>query len=167
MKIAYLHGLDSNTQNPKNDWLRTLATVYDPEIDYRATGIYQRIFNELKAFQPDVILGSSMGGFFAYHMARSLNLPMLLFNPALSYRSFTPDMQGWTFAVDQPYMQLAFGENDDLLPWKDTLNWLREQPYSNYGFSVGDHGHQTPLGFFQQEVNTIVQQLQLSKSNKQ
>lgn len=164
MKIAYLHGLDSNPQNPKNDWLREQVTVYDPHIDYRAVGIYQRVWQEISNFQPDGIIGSSMGGFFAYHMARSLNVPALLFNPALHYRSFTPDMQGWQFALEQPFMQLAFGQHDELLPWRATMQWLNEQNYTNFGFSIGEHGHQTPLLFFQQEVQVFIGALQ--KSNQ-
>jgi hypothetical protein len=30
VKIAYLHGLESNNIGKKNDWLRTVASVYDP-----------------------------------------------------------------------------------------------------------------------------------------
>jgi predicted esterase YcpF (UPF0227 family) len=65
-KIAYLHGLESNNIGIKNDWLRTISDVYDPLIDYRQPNIYQKIKNDLINFKPDLIIGSSMGGFFSY-----------------------------------------------------------------------------------------------------
>lgn len=63
MKFAYLHGLDANNLEPKNIWLKTICELYDPQIDYRKKNIYFEIKNEIHNFNPEIIIGSSMGGF--------------------------------------------------------------------------------------------------------
>ena len=73
MKIAYLHGLDANNLGPKNLWLKTICDLYDPQIDYRKKKIYTEIKKEILNFNPEMIIGSSMGGFFAYELAKEMN----------------------------------------------------------------------------------------------
>lgn len=84
LKIAYLHGLNGNNINPKNQWLRQIADeVYDPIIKYGEKDVYNALKADLLKFKPDFIAGSSMGGLYAFYLGRELNIPMLLFNPAL------------------------------------------------------------------------------------
>lgn len=150
MKIAYLHGLESNNISPKNDWLRTIADVYDPLIDYRQPLIYQKIKNDIIEFNPDLILGSSMGGFFAYNLSRELNINAVLFNPALHSRSFTPDMTGFFGISEKPNIKFVFGENDDIINPNETIKMMKKEGYTD--FVMLEHGHRTPFFVFKNEI---------------
>ena len=63
MKIAYIHGLESNItpNHPKVIWLNKYAhEVYAPQINYKDPTSFNKIFNYIKDFKPDVIVGSSI-----------------------------------------------------------------------------------------------------------
>ncbi len=151
MKIAYLHGLESNNINPKNDWLRTISDVYDPLIDYRQPLIYQKIKNDIIDFKPDLIIGSSMGGFFTYNLSRELNIKSVLFNPALHSRSFTPDMTGFSGSLlFKPKTKFVLGKNDDVIEPNTTIKIAENEGYSN--FIILGHGHRTPYDVFKNEI---------------
>lgn len=154
MKIAYLHGLESNNVGPKNDWLRTIASdVYDPKIDYRKKGIYQKILKEVKDFAPDIIIGSSMGGYFAYKISKTLSIPALLFNPALHSRSIQPDMTGEKSAWNNPRTHIVFGKKDDVVDPQTTLNLIDTTRVTHK--TLG-HGHQTPGKVFIDAVKEFI-----------
>lgn len=151
MKIAYLHGLEANNISPKNDWLRTISDVYDPLIDYRQPLIYQKIKNDIIDFKPDLIIGSSMGGFFTYNLSRELNIKSVLFNPALHSRSFTPDMTGFSGSLlFKPKTKFVLGKNDDVIEPNTTIKIAENEGYSN--FIILGHGHRTPYDVFKNEI---------------
>lgn len=157
MKIAYLHGLESTNIHPKNDWLRTISDVYDPLIDYRQPLIYQTIKNDIIEFKPDLILGSSMGGFFAYNLSRELNINAILFNPALHSRSFTPDMTGFQNLLYKPKTRFVFGEKDDIINVDKTIDMVKNE-YSD--FVILSHGHRTPYDVFKNEILDFINYVQ-------
>lgn len=154
MKIAYLHGLESNNIGPKNDWLRTISEVFDPKIDYRQKSIYQTLRDETKQFQPDLLIGSSMGGYFAFEMAKELNTPAILFNPALHSRSIEPDMTGHLNGNHKPYIHTVFGKADDLINPDKTLVILQKEGFESY--SIFEHGHKTPFEVFKNVIEGFI-----------
>lgn len=157
MKIAYLHGLESNNLGPKNDWLHTISDVLDPYIDYYEPNIYQSLKTKIIEFKPDVIIGSSMGGFFAYEIGKELNINMILFNPALHSRSFEPDMFGIKKGKHNPDIHFVFGENDNLIDPKLTLELIKDIKLKNYTFTLLNHGHGTPVDLFKREISLFIQ----------
>jgi predicted esterase YcpF (UPF0227 family) len=150
MKIAYLHGLDANNLGPKNEWLKSISKLVDPQIDYREKYIYQTIRSQIFAFNPDLIIGSSMGGYFAYELAKELNITALLFNPALHSRSVAPDMTSHEIGIHTPIMRFVFGKNDETINPIKTMNIIQKEGYDNY--TLGEHGHGTPLEVFKTEI---------------
>lgn len=150
MKIVYLHGLESNNIGPKNDWLRTVSEVFDPKIDYRQKHIYKTLRDEIKLFQPDLLIGSSMGGYFAFEMAKELNIGAILFNPALHSRSFEPDMKGLETGKHKPYIHTVFGKEDTLINPDKTLVILKNEGFET--FSTFEHGHKTPFKVFKNVI---------------
>jgi predicted esterase YcpF (UPF0227 family) len=88
MNILFLHGLESKLSEPKRAVFETYGTVIAPDINYKAdpNGI-QNLYSKYHNQDINIIIGSSMGGFAAYHLANSLGLCALLCNPALPYRS--------------------------------------------------------------------------------
>lgn len=151
MKIAYLHGLESSNINIKNDWLRTISSdVYDPLINYKKPLIYQKIKIDIIDFKPDLIIGSSMGGFFAYNLSRELDINSILFNPALHSRSFTPDMKGFYKFLHKPKTRFILGKKDDIIDPKTTIKMMENESYSD--FIILEHGHRTPYDVFKNEI---------------
>lgn len=156
IKIAYLHGLGSNNQGPKNEWLRTVSHVFDPQIDYYEKDIYQKLKKEVLIFKPNIVIGSSMGGYFAYQMARELNIKALLFNPALHSRSMEPDVSGRNNGIFKPKMHFVFGENDEVIPYKETIKILLNDGYDDSFFHILNHAHDTPIEVFKSEISNFI-----------
>lgn len=156
MKFAYLHGLDANNLGPKNIWLKTICELYDPQIDYRKKNIYFEIKNEIHNFNPEIIIGSSMGGFFAYELAKEMNIKALLFNPALHSRSYEPDMNGLKTTKTKPNIFCVFGKNDTIINPEKTITFLKNEGYGNENFKMLTHAHDTPFEVFKNEVSLFM-----------
>jgi hypothetical protein len=115
MKAIYIHGLHSEVNPHKVAILEDAGLeVMAPEIDYEAeqAKVYPRLKKLILEEQVDVLIGSSMGGFMAYWLARDLNKPALLYNPALHFES----MQPFIPKLDSKYHPPLFvcsGENDE------------------------------------------------------
>jgi len=93
MKAIYIHGLHSEVNPYKIAILEEFGLeVIAPEIDYEKEQgkVYPRIKNLVQEEQVEVLIGSSMGGFMGYWLARDLNKPALLYNPALYFESMQP-----------------------------------------------------------------------------
>jgi predicted esterase YcpF (UPF0227 family) len=71
-KILYLHGLESSNVCDKVDFMRERANVLAPSIDYRKSNIEEELMYMVESFQPDLIIGSSMGGYCWYVACQSL-----------------------------------------------------------------------------------------------
>ena len=67
MKVWYLHGLESDPGGPKVDFLNEVADeVFAPAMDYRNHKAFGELYRKVtKEGKPDLIIGSSMGGYFA------------------------------------------------------------------------------------------------------
>ncbi|AZB21610.1 hypothetical protein EG338_05590 [Kaistella haifensis] len=152
IKIAYLHGLGANNLSPKNEWLKSFAEVFDPQINYHEEKIYQKLKSKIKNYKPEIIIGSSMGGFFAYKIARELNINAILFNPALHSRSFEPDMRGFEDEKFKPNISFVFGKNDEIINPEKTIEILESEGYDLENYKIYNHGHDTPLEVFKSEI---------------
>lgn len=78
----FLHGLESVVPSQKTEWLNQNFDVLVPQIDYRKEGVFNDVLSQAKEFNPEIIIGSSMGGYFGYYIAGELKTPAILFNPA-------------------------------------------------------------------------------------
>jgi len=153
MKIAYLHGLESNNLGPKNEWLKTISDLYNPLIDYKEKGVYQRLKSEIFDFKPNFIIGSSMGGYFAYNIAKELNIKAVLFNPALHSRSYEPDIEEFKTKEYNPLLYFILGKNDLLIKPEKTILLIENE---NCNLMFFEHGHDTPYQLFQSVITDII-----------
>ena len=83
-KIVYLHGLESESGGPKVSFLAEKGMVYAPNMDYVTLDLQEFI---LTLGMPDLIIGSSIGGYVADIIGSQLGVDVLLFNPALHNRT--------------------------------------------------------------------------------
>lgn len=115
MKAIYIHGWQSSPNSEKVEILEEAGLkVVAPKIDYEAEQgmVYPRIKKLVIEEQVDVLIGSSMGGFVAYWLARELNKPALLFNPALYFETMKPFIPKLESPFTPP-LYICSGEKDE------------------------------------------------------
>ena len=160
MKILYLHGLESKVGGPKVEYLEMLGHKVDaPDMCWDYSGNFVSIADHI-AYEDnfDLIIGSSMGGYFAYELGKMFDIPVLLLNPALHSRSIEPRVEKVheDLAAD-PLVFLGVGANDDVINYEKTLEILDNEAGSFFrpNYFKGNHGHQTPLDFFQKIFDAV------------
>lgn len=150
IKVVYLHGLESSGVSSKNTFLHELfGTVYDPVIDYRKQDAWEKILNQIIKIKPDYIIGSSMGGWFAYKLGKLLNIKTILFNPALMKRTYEPyiPIEGLN-GIYKPYQIIVLGKNDKHINPKDTTNTLIKNKDELYTCIYTNDTHRTSKEVF-------------------
>lgn len=92
--IVYLHGFNSSGGSAKAAWLRqhlpditVLSPTYPAHVADEAPGVLRAYFARLHREHPEngklLLVGSSMGGFWARYLAPELGAGMVLINPAM------------------------------------------------------------------------------------
>ena len=153
LRIAFLHGLESPHISDKTEFLNSeFSFVYAPKMDYHDPSLFEKTLKEIQENKIDLIVGSSMGGWFAYCLSTHTNIPTLLFNPAFHSRSFDPDV---TLGDHNPHQTIVLGINDNLIKATDTVDYLHD---NNIGSLVyfEENGHRTPIEIFVKYVNNFV-----------
>jgi len=143
-KIVYLHGLESESGGPKVSFLAEKGMVYAPNMDYVTLDLSEFIFT---LGMPDLIIGSSIGGYVADIIGSQLGVDVLLFNPALHNRTVIKE-----FNEDygsQPYKRtIVLGTEDHVINPEITKNirpkWDNEATFDE----IEGMGHRTPLDVF-------------------
>lgn len=150
----------SSNQSDKIEWLKENHDVINPLLKYSA--LSKSLFTDLKVLceqnAVDLIIGSSMGGFLGFHLGNTLNIPSLLFNPALVTKSeFKPEVS----AVNNTSVlhTIILGRYDDVVIPSETLEFLKDN-IANFTHSFEQTGHRTPFAIFKKHVTL----LQLSKN---
>lgn len=88
MNILYLHGSGDRLDIQKKAFLKQYGNVTDPEIDYKNNpNTFDYLANLFGRGTNGCIIGNGTGAVMAYHLARHLEIPALLFNPDLTNRS--------------------------------------------------------------------------------
>ena len=153
-KVLYLHGLESKQGGPKVDFLANEFIVHAPKMDYTDPDLSAKMFFIMQDLKPDLIIGSSMGGYVADILAEKYGTPAILFNPALHNRSFDPAIS-YPIEGEQADLQekkvVVLGKDDDVIPPYITKIMLENN--FNYKIVLEEMGHQTPLNIF---IDTII-----------
>lgn len=162
MNILYLHGLDGDLAPEKRAILEKYGRVFTPAIDYRTEyNSIELLVEQYKNEKIKAVIGSSMGGFVGYYIADALQLPSLLFNPALYSRSVHQRIPTYK----NPYLsfkQIVLGVDDDVINPKDTFTFLSKtlQEHTDYDIHVRQRlGHRIPVDVFKQEVEAFFKKL--------
>lgn len=155
-KIIYLHGLESQQGGQKVDYLGNEGYVFAPEMGYKFNPhLFQETLEEIKELgEPDLIIGYSMGGYFAYMLASHFeNVEVILFNPALKERSvkFKNVIKG----KHEVKGIIALSEKDRVIDPKVTLQYLDEiGELDNFKIEeLKNIGHQVPIYSFRSIYN--------------
>ena len=143
-KIVYLHGLESEPGGTKVSFLAEKGMVYAPAMDYETLDLNEFIFT---LGMPDLIIGSSMGGYVADIIGSQLGVDVLLFNPALHNRTLIRE-----FNEDygsQPYKRtIVLGTEDKVINPELTKKLWSVKGNEAIHDEVEGMGHRTPLDVF-------------------
>ncbi len=147
MKALFLHGLESKAKSQKSDFLAKFDAQC-PAMDYKNPGMFNEILSMIQKDRPDVLIGSSMGGWFAYCLSTITGIPTILFNPAVHSRSIEPNVQIGSLKASHT---VILGKKDDLIKPEETLEWIKKNP-GNFNVHFESNGHQTPINIFKKYV---------------
>ena len=141
-KILYLHGLESEPGGTKVSFLATKGTVYAPAMDYKTLDLDEFIHT---LGMPDLIIGSSMGGYVADIIGSRLGSDVLLFNPALHSREIDPEYEYY----NNGYIRtIVLGTEDNVInPELTKKLWSIHGNEAEYD-EIEGMGHRTPLDVF-------------------
>lgn len=114
-KILFIHGLDSSKESTKFHAIDA-ANKYCLNVDYRnlnyatVAEFYSEIIEKIK---PDILVGHSLGGYWALKMSQYHHIPCVIANPSLapSFRDDYPAIDDTDLQHDIP--QLAYLELGD------------------------------------------------------
>lgn len=125
MNILYLHGLTRKLNEAKRVRLQKYGKIFAPNIDYQnIPNAIEWVLEKYRNTKFGAVVGSSMGGFAGYYISGILNVPALLFNPALKSRSIFQQVPELPFS--SAFKQLVIGQRDDVVQPAGTLNFLGE-----------------------------------------
>lgn len=163
MNVLYLHGLESKLSEVKRAFLEQFGNVIAPDMDYKSNAaMYDFILELYKNQSIDCIIGSSMGGFMGYYVAMKLNVPALLFNPALPFRSLNQVVSTDLQPQENQRFSIVLGSQDETVPAVANLKYFSENllPTVNYTITIRpDLAHQIPLEIFEDECSVFLKSL--------
>lgn len=146
MSILYLHGLNSTNQNERTEWLSKFDTLINPLMQYHNNPVdYRFLDNLVIKNKPKLIVGSSLGGYFAFHLGNYYNLPTILLNPALLVTNIVkPDNRA---LATQSKHYISLGLNDQIIPPFTTISFLKDNKV-RHELHTYDIGHETGFDVF-------------------
>ncbi len=152
MNVWYLHGLESSVGGPKVDFLNSVADrVFAPRMVYTNPKMFKSLLEAAKIDKPDLIIGSSMGGYFADAIGSHLDIEVLLFNPALHSRTVEPE--GVTYGETNWKRNFVVGTEDSVIDPKATEIF---KDLAHTWTEIKGMGHRTPLTVFKDIYNKAV-----------
>lgn len=152
MNVWYLHGLESGVGGPKVDFLKEVAdNVFAPKMVYTNPNMFKVLLELGKIDKPDLIIGSSMGGYFADALGSHLDVEVLLFNPALHSRSIEPE--GVTYGEANWKRNFVIGTKDDVIDPKGTKVF---KDLAESWTEVIGMGHRTSLTVFKDIYKKVI-----------
>ena len=156
MKIAYLHGLEStiNQKDPKIIFLnKNFDRVYSPTINYRNDNTFNKLYKDIKSLNPDLIVGSSMGGYVSYLIGSKLSIPVLLFNPAVADRAFDPVVDD--SGLKKTKINIRFGKSDSVISGSAVRSFFKENGVS-FNHETYSGGHRVPADIFIDSIKEVL-----------
>ncbi len=150
MRAAFLHGLESK---PVSDKSKAVEKIFDysytPAMDYKNPNMFNEVLQEIKDRKIDLLVGSSMGGWFSYCISTLTGIPTILFNPALQGRLYDPMVKQGTTPAKHT---IILGRKDNIINPQKTYEWFKENGIGNAKFYWEGIGHRTPIDIFTKYV---------------
>lgn len=161
--VLYIHGFESAPTPVKTSFIADLGfTVIAPQLHYEEVlGTYDRLMQLAQEFKVDWLIGSSLGGYTAFWLSQELEIPTLLFNPALPFSKRDPGIIQHNIEIKNLQQHIFLGLKDDTVNPIETKEWLTEKNIIQQ-MDIIEHptnGHQIPLNVFSEVVGTVAKKL--------
>ena len=157
-KILYLHGLESSNVCDKVDFLKENNVVLAPSLDYHKLNVEEELMYMVESFQPDLIIGSSMGGFVGLALSNRYNIKCIAFNPAIHSRPIEPNLP----SLQHDDVRFGFspvvvlGLEDDVIDPAKSEDLLEQMEIECEIERVKGLGHRIPFDVFVDIYNKYV-----------
>ena len=149
-RVLYLHGLESSNVCSKVDFLKEVSDCYAPAMNYADPYVEDLLLKMVRAFKPEVIIGSSMGGHTALLLGNYFGISTIAFNPAIHSRSFDPEFNKLSNA--EPDINLTpvviLGMEDDVVNPLITKEILDDAFIECVIEEIEGMGHRIPFNVF-------------------
>ena len=134
--------------------------VYAPKINYKSDNAFAEVLKDCKG--ADLIVGFSMGGYFAYLIGSKLGINTILFNPAVVGRAFDP-------VVDYTKLKgknhnVYLGKKDKTVNGQSVMRYFGHAGSGSFYYTEYNAGHRVPYDVFVDAVSDITN---LRESNVQ
>jgi predicted esterase YcpF (UPF0227 family) len=157
-KILYLHGLESSNVCDKVDFMHERANVLAPSIDYNNPNLENELMHMVESFQPDLIIGSSMGGHVGLMLANYYNIDAIVFNPAIHSRPIEIELE--KLEAKEPSFNfqpvVILGMEDDVINPLITKEIIDDALFYCDIEEVEGLGHRIPFDVFSNIYNKYV-----------
>ena len=151
-RVAFFHGMESKPVSEKNRVLESgFSFVYAPPMNYRDPSLFRAVLNQVKESNIELLIGSSMGGWFAYCISSLTGIPTLLFNPALHSRHFDPQIE---LGEVKSHHTVILGRQDGIIDPVTSLQWLAENKVNSSPWYV-EMEHRIPIDVFERWVGSM------------
>lgn len=124
----YIHGLHSKVNLAKTAVLeKYVERVTALNINYTAQlDAYEILKQVCLTDSIDLIVGSSFGGYLGFYLSRELQLPSILFNPAIFFGAEDKMFLKVKPNTPSPFSYFIMGEQDDTIPIATTREFIRK-----------------------------------------
>lgn len=141
MKVAFFHGLESNANSEKSNYLKNNYDAWCPSMDYTNPRLFDETLKQIQEDKPDLLIGSSMGGWFAYCISTLTGIPTLLLNPAVQGRTMEPKVH---LGNQKAKHEVVLGKNDIVIDPSKTKDWFKNNCKGTFTFHMENIGHRSP-----------------------
>jgi len=141
MRVAFFHGLESSPKSVKSTYLKKHYDAWCPAMDYNNPRLFDEVLEHIKSNKPDLLIGSSMGGWFAFCISTLTGIPTLLLNPAVHSRSIEPKVRIGTMKARQ---KVVLGKKDVVIDPEKTKVWFNQNYKYPVEFHMESNAHRTP-----------------------
>lgn len=145
MNILFFHGLDSSAKTNKFTVIEK-KNKFSVTVDYRKLSFHEvgLLYDKLIAkFKPDILVGHSLGGYWALKKSHEHKIPSLSINLPLDPRNHFDDyidLKTLDFDDAVPrgfYLELK----DEIIDMKKVADWLEDEYNGLYNLHTYFHGH--------------------------
>lgn len=162
MNILFFHGLDSSAETNKFTVIRN-ESKFSFTVDYRKLSFHEVgiLYDKLiKMFNPDILVGHSLGGYWALKKSHDHKIPSLSINLTLNPRNIFEDYIDLKSLDFNDGVKRAFHLelNDEIIDMKSVEEWLDDNAGRANIFSYNcTEGHHRVN--FLEEINYALDEL--------
>jgi hypothetical protein len=161
-RVAFFHGLESPPRSEKNDALERMFThIYAPAMDYTDPKLFDTVLAEVKKQKVGLLIGSSMGGWFAYCISTLTGIPTLLFNPAVQGRSLDPKVKMGSSPANHT---VVLGKKDAVIDPNKTIDWFTKNGVGTPHYNWEPIEHRIPIDVFMRWIKSPIPANRISES---